>query len=108
LSKNFFGSTYKRTDFNDLGRVDFDLVSEVSKCNLPEPLPLVPEGEPSAPYPLDALGHVLGKAAKAIAEHVQVPDAMAGQSVLAAAALAAQPHINVKIDGRIRPVSLFN
>jgi hypothetical protein len=98
----------KRTDFNDLGRIDFGLVSEVSKCNLPEPLPLVPEGEPPAPYPLDALGHVLGKAAKAIAEHVQVPDAMAGQSVLAAAALAAQPHINVEIDGRIYPVSLFN
>lgn len=70
----------QHTDFNDLGRVDFSLLSEVSKPHLPELLPLVPEQEPPSPYPLDALGHVLGKAAKAIVEHVRVAEAMAGQS----------------------------
>src|SRR5688572_33475243 len=56
----------------------------------PEPLrrPLVPP----SPYPLDALGPVLSAAAKRIHEVVQAPAALCGQSVLAAAALAAQQH----------------
>jgi uncharacterized protein DUF3987/primase/DNA polymerase family protein len=73
-----------------------------------EPIPLIPEQEPPLPYPLDALGEVLGNAAQAIAEYVQVPKAMAGQSVLAAAALALQPFYDVDVPslGRPRPLSL--
>lgn len=59
-------------------------------------------------YPLDALGQILGDAAKQIAYHVQVPIGMAAQSVLATAALIAQGHINVQ-RGTIGlgPVSLY-
>jgi hypothetical protein len=74
----------------------------------PEPIPLIPEQEPPLPYPLDALGELLGNAAQAISEYVQVPEAMAGQSVLAGAALALQPFYDVDVPclGKPRPLSL--
>src|SRR5690606_30246061 len=71
-----------------------------------EPIPLVIE-DADTPYPLAALGEVLGGAAKAIVEIVQVPAALAAQSVLAAAAMAAQPHANVLRAGQPIPLSLF-
>lgn len=73
----------------------------------PEPLPLLPELEKSSPYPLSALGHLIGDAAKAIVEAVQVPDALAAQSVLSAAAMAAQAHGNAQRAGQQIPLSLF-
>jgi hypothetical protein len=71
------------------------------------PTPLVRETPPPEPFPLDALGPILAPAARAIAEIVQVPGALAGNSALAAAALAAQPHANVQTLGGARPLSLF-
>jgi hypothetical protein len=40
-------------------------------------------------------------------EVVQAPAALCGQSFLAAASLAAQPHADIEIDGRREPLSLF-
>lgn len=72
-----------------------------------DPLPHLAEEVP-AEFPFDALGPVLGKAARAIAEHVQAPDALAGGSVLAATAVAAQAHADVLTPhGRRVPLSLF-
>ena len=72
------------------------------------PLPLFPPLLPAEPFPTDALGPVLSRAAHAIARKVQVPPAMAAQSVLAAAALAAQSHADVRLPyGQVRPLSLF-
>ncbi|UVM07125.1 YfjI family protein [Pseudomonas laurylsulfatiphila] len=73
----------------------------------PDPQPLLPDVAIAAPYPLLALGDLLGGAAAAIIESVQVPDALAGQAVLAAAAMAAQPHANVQRSGQLIPLSLF-
>lgn len=73
----------------------------------PDPQPLLPDVSIAAPYPLQALGDLLGGAAAAIIESVQVPDALAGQAVLAAAAMAAQPHANVQRAGQLIPLSLF-
>ncbi|MCY1408511.1 hypothetical protein D9M71_238320 [compost metagenome] len=73
----------------------------------PDPQPLLPDVSIAAPYPLQALGDLLGGAAAAIIESVQVPDALAGQAVLAAAAMAAQPHANVQRGGQLIPLSLF-
>jgi hypothetical protein len=72
----------------------------------PEPLrrPL----PPAEPYPLDALGDVLGGAARAIHDVVQAPAGLCGQSVLSAASLAAQAHADVVIDGRREPLSLWH
>jgi hypothetical protein len=73
-----------------------------------EPLPLFPPLSPAEPYPVEALGPVLSSAAAAIAQKVQVPPAMAAQSVLAAAALVAQGHADVLLPyGQTRPLSLY-
>jgi hypothetical protein len=73
-----------------------------------EQLPLFPPLPPAEPYPTDALGPVLSRAARAIGAKVQVPEAIAAQSVLAAAALAAQAHADVRLPyGQSRPLSLY-
>ncbi|MCQ1547529.1 MAG: YfjI family protein [Candidatus Accumulibacter phosphatis] len=72
----------------------------------PEPLrATIPPGEP---YPISALGAVLGGAARALHETVKAPLALCCQSVLAAASLAAQAHYDVLLPwGKARPLSLF-
>ena len=75
----------------------------------PEPMPLVrPLAKPEA-YPVDALGVVLGNAAKGIADIVQCPLAIAGCSVLAVASLASQAHADVIHPATLRavPISLY-
>lgn len=68
-----------------------------------EPTPTLP-----ATFPFDGLGAILGPAARSIAAGVQAPDGLAGASVLAAAALAAQPHADVLLPhGQRAPLSLF-
>ncbi len=73
------------------------------------PRPLRREPLPGDPFPLDALGDVLGAAARAIVDKVQCPDAIAASSVLAAASLAVQAHADVVLPatGHARPLSLF-
>ncbi|MQX36877.1 YfjI family protein [Roseospira navarrensis] len=72
------------------------------------PRPLLrdlPEGDP---YPVDALGPVLGGAARAIHEKIQAPLGMCAQSVLAAAALTVQGRRDVALPhGQARPLSCF-
>ena len=64
----------------------------------PARLPLFPEMPAAEPYPVGALGPVLGPAALAISHKVQVPEAIAAQSVLAAASLVAQAHDHNRFD----------
>jgi hypothetical protein len=72
------------------------------------PIPLFPPLPPARPYPITALGAVLSPPAAAIARRHQVPEAIAAQSVLAVAALAAQVHADVMLPfGQSRPLSLF-
>jgi Protein of unknown function (DUF3987) len=79
-----------------------------SSDNKAGPLPLFPPLQDAEPFPLDVLGPILSRAAKAIANSVQVPDAMAAQSVLAAASLAACAHADVAMPYcQSRPLSLF-
>jgi Protein of unknown function (DUF3987) len=85
-------------------RANGHLASQLSQS---QPMPLVRSVQPPAPYPIDALGPVLAPAARAIADQVQVPEALAGNSLLAAAALAAQAHANVQTLGGARPLSLY-
>src|SRR5690625_1220116 len=72
-----------------------------------EPEPLRRPMPPAAEYPMDALGPILGPAARAIHEAVQAPAAMCGTSVLAAASLAAQGRADVVVDGRREPLTLW-
>lgn len=70
-------------------------------------LPTLPEVADRKAYPLDALGELLGSAARDIAKCIMAPPELAAQSVLSIAAFAAQDKANVGIDGRTYPLSLF-
>lgn len=73
-----------------------------------EPEPLRAVIPPAQPYPVEALGSVLGDAARALHETVKAPLALCCQSVLAAASLAVQAHYDVLLPwGKARPLSLF-
>lgn len=81
---------------------------KAGQFRLDQPLPLHPELPPAEEYPINDLGRVLAPAACAIADKVQVPASVAGQSVLAAAALAAQAFADVVLPhGQVVPISLF-
>jgi hypothetical protein len=72
------------------------------------PRPLMRELPPADPFPVEALGDVLAPAARAIHDRVQAPLAMCGQSVLAAATLAAQGHADVELPTRqTKPVANY-
>ena len=70
-----------------------------------QPQSLQRELDAPSDYPVDALGSILGGAVLAISRGLQCPQALAAQSILAAAALAVQPFANVSIDGREFPLS---
>ncbi len=75
-----------------------------------EPQPLVRKVDPATEFPVNALGDVLGAAAKAIQDITQAPLSMCGQSVLAAATLAVQGLADVKLPrggGKGKPLSCF-
>ena len=82
---------------------------EDTKPHLPEqPRPLMREMPAADLFPVDALGTVLGDAAKAIQDKIQSPIAICGQSVLAAAALAVQGHADIMLPmGQVKPVCNF-
>jgi hypothetical protein len=84
--------------------------AETKTRGKPEPpRPLMRELPRADPFPVDALGNVLGAAAHAIHDRVQAPLAICGQSVLAAAALSVQGHVDVVLPigpGQSRPLSL--
>jgi len=72
------------------------------------PRPLMRELPPSTPFPIDALGSVLGGAAAAINDKVQAPLSTCGQAVLAVATLATQGIANVILPtGQKKPLSCF-
>ena len=71
-------------------------------------LPLQAELEPPAPFPMDALPSVLSDYGRVIQRCTQAPDALVGNSLLAAASLAVQPHANVMLPyGASVPTSLY-
>ncbi len=77
------------------------------KQSFSDPLPLSREETAPEPYPVHALGEVLGEAAQSIHRIAKLPVAIAAQSVLSAANLMTQGLANVAIDGRTIPLSLF-
>ncbi|WP_339491788.1 YfjI family protein [Pseudomonas sp. EA_15y_Pfl2_R67] len=78
------------------------------KLELPRPpRPLIESNPLAQPYPVQALGGILGPAVERMAEVIGVPQALAAQSVLAASALATQGHAGLHLDGRSYPLSLY-
>jgi hypothetical protein len=73
-----------------------------------QPLPLVASLDDPLPYPMDQLPDVLCGLGGVIQRTVQAPDAIIGNSLLAAASLAVQAHANVALPhGGVSPLSLF-
>ncbi|MFC5460180.1 YfjI family protein [Massilia niabensis] len=73
-----------------------------------DPLPLVAELARAEPFPMDALPPVLADYGHVIRHCMQAPDALIGNSLLAAASLAVQPYANVTLPhGASVPTSLF-
>lgn len=115
----FLDITTKPTDFNDLMILEgFERVKEqihkesmgekdLKNEKFGETKPLQREIPEPEPFPLDALGEILGGAAEKMTEIIKAPVAICGQSILAAATLAVQPYANILIDGRIIPISCF-
>ena len=69
--------------------------------------PLVRTPGAALPYPVHALGPLLGPATEAIVERTRCAPATAANASLAAAALVAQPHRNVRLPhGQVVPISL--
>ena len=75
------------------------------------PRPLMRELPAADPYPVEALGEVLGAAALAIHDRVRAPLAIGAQSVLASATLAVQPYADVVLPigpaGQVHPISNY-
>ena len=73
-----------------------------------DPLPLVVELDPPQPFPMDSLPAILGDYGRVIQRCTQAPDAIVGNSLLAAASLAVQPYANVVLPyGATVPTSLY-
>jgi Protein of unknown function (DUF3987) len=88
------------------GEETFDEVDESAPVE--SPMPLLRELPPATPFPIDALGKTLGDAARGIADIIQAPLPMCGQSVLGASALAVQAHVDVELPTQqVRPTSLY-
>ncbi|MCK9542486.1 MAG: YfjI family protein [Novosphingobium sp.] len=96
---------------NDMGdEAVADSIGKARRINGEGPRPLYRELPPAPPFPDQALGPVLGKAARAIETVIQCPLPCAANSVLAVAALAAQGQANAVLpigQGKITPLSLF-
>lgn len=74
----------------------------------PQPLPLAPLVPKPTAYPIGSLGPVLASAAASIAGKCQCAPALAAQSVLAVASLAAQRLADIRLPyGQTRPLSLY-
>lgn len=84
-----------------------DRAEELDFRSISTPIPLHRKVPDPNPFPFEALGDLLGPIAKTVHQIVQAPDAICGQSFLGAAALAAQRHADVHIDGRHIPLSLY-
>jgi len=65
-----------------------------------EPEPLKAPLPKAEPYPVEALGDILGKAAIALNETIKAPLTLCCQSVLASSSLAAQSHYDVTLAAR--------
>jgi Protein of unknown function (DUF3987) len=78
------------------------------RVSAPTPLPLAPPTREPRPYPVAALGNVLGGATESISKKCQCAPALAAQATLAVGSLAAQRLADVRLPyGQTRPLSLF-
>jgi hypothetical protein len=119
VGKKFMGEAAQKlnsVDFADVG--NDDAIREAlrvppktaDKVSAHAPMPLRRALQDSEPYPVDAMGPLMGPAVRGASESVQAPLELCAQSALANAALAVQGHANALMpwgDGKPSPISLF-
>lgn len=71
------------------------------------PLPLTRELPPASTFPVESLGAIGSAVVNRMHQVIQAPQALIGQSILAAMNQVAQPYGNVVIDGRVSPLSEY-
>lgn len=85
-----------------------DMEAASSSQARPQPLPLIADKGKQEPYPVDALGPILGPATLATSRSAYVPISLAAQSIVSAVSLAIQAHFDVTLPpGGVRPTSIF-
>jgi hypothetical protein len=85
-----------------------DALENAEEVSLEKPRPLYRKLAPAEPFPVQALGSALAKAAVAIQARTQAPMALCAQSVLASATLAVQAHANIELPtGQNKPLSCY-
>lgn len=85
-----------------------DVQYEQAEAPASQPIPLRSSVGEADAFPIEALSPTLANALQAIVDIVQVPHAMAAQSLLSAAALVCQMRYNVRLPTRREvPTSLF-
>jgi Protein of unknown function (DUF3987) len=85
-----------------------EMIEAAPEVEIEPPRPLQRPLEPADPFPIEALGSVLGDAALAIVDQVRCPAAIAGQSVLAVATLAVQGQADIELpQASTAPLSSF-
>lgn len=77
-------------------KTGFHDVSEVNVVHSPEPL--YRDLDSPKEYPFHALGYTLRPIAELMHQTIQAPDAISGNSVIAAATLTIQLHVDVEIE----------
>ena len=106
------GTDMTGTDATGTDRTGVEMIraaeAHATEFSPPPPRPLYREVPEPEPFPAVVLGPILGPAADAIHDIIQVPYAVAAQAVLATATLGAQGCANVKLPyGSERPLSLY-
>lgn len=85
--------------------LDLSKLTQRALKNIPHSL--CKESPPLQVHFPSRLWDLLQAVAQRLHEIIRAPDAICGQSVLAAASLVVQPYANISIDGREHPLSLF-
>lgn len=86
----------------------FDAAYEDAEPAAPQPIALRASVGEAGEFPIDALSPTIAKAIHAVVDIVQMPTALAAQSVISAAALVCQARYDVELPTRRRvPTSLF-
>lgn len=106
------GEAVRNRDFADCANdaAIRDAVRRAKPVAIHAPLPLRRSLQAGEPYPVEAMGALIGGAVRSAAESVQAPLELCAQSALANAALAVQGHANALMpwgDGKPSPISLF-
>jgi hypothetical protein len=101
----------KSNDVKDIENLPLKQVKpqhkEKPKDKWKEQKPLYRSLPESDPFPVDELGSILSEVVEVMSEIIQAPKAICANSVIASAALSIQRHIDIVVDGRVSPSSIF-